>query len=48
MNGNLLPRDPTVSEKTPEEVNFALQVELLLNGIQDPAERQIGIFIFKY
>ncbi|KAJ3219851.1 hypothetical protein HDU67_009039 [Dinochytrium kinnereticum] len=35
-----LPRDPTVSEKTPEEFNFALQIEYLLDVIRDPAERQ--------
>ncbi|KAJ3120440.1 hypothetical protein HK098_004590 [Nowakowskiella sp. JEL0407] len=38
-----LPRDPTVSEKTPEEFNFALQVESLLDVIRDPAERQIAV-----
>ncbi|KAJ3263115.1 Phosphorylase b kinase regulatory subunit alpha, partial [Borealophlyctis nickersoniae] len=39
----LLPRDPTVSEKTPEEFNFALQTEHLLDVIPDPAERQIAV-----
>lgn len=43
MNSALLPRDPTVSEKTPEELNFALQVEELMNAIVDPAERQIAV-----
>lgn len=43
VNGVLLPRDPTVSEKTPEEINFALQVEVLMNAIHDPAERQIAV-----
>lgn len=38
-----LPRDPTVSEKTPEEFNFALQVESILDIIRDPAERQIAV-----
>ncbi|KAI9206273.1 glycosyl hydrolases family 15-domain-containing protein [Polychytrium aggregatum] len=38
-----LPRDPTVSEKTPEEFNFGLQVESLLDHIPDPAERQIAV-----
>ncbi|KAJ3186848.1 hypothetical protein HK101_009545 [Irineochytrium annulatum] len=38
-----LPRDPTVSEKTPEEHNFALQIEYLLDVIRDPAERQIAV-----
>ncbi|KAJ3058391.1 Phosphorylase b kinase regulatory subunit alpha, partial [Quaeritorhiza haematococci] len=38
-----LPRDPTISEKTPEEFNFALQVESLLDVIRDPAERQIAV-----
>ncbi|KAJ3036286.1 hypothetical protein HDV00_002943 [Rhizophlyctis rosea] len=38
-----MPRDPTVSEKTPEEFNFALQVEHLLDVIPDPAERQIAV-----
>lgn len=40
---NLLPRDPTVSEKTPEEFNFALQVEHHLEAIQDPAERHMVV-----
>ncbi|RKO84593.1 hypothetical protein BDK51DRAFT_32875, partial [Blyttiomyces helicus] len=39
----LLPRDPTVSEKTPEELNFALQIESLLDVIRDPAERQVAV-----
>ncbi|KAJ3135016.1 hypothetical protein HK100_003153 [Physocladia obscura] len=39
----LLPRDPTISEKTPEELNFALQVESYLDYIRDPAERQICV-----
>ncbi|KAJ3070694.1 hypothetical protein HDU98_006295 [Podochytrium sp. JEL0797] len=39
----LLPRDPTISEKTPEELNFALQVESYLDVIRDPAERQICV-----
>jgi hypothetical protein len=43
IGGNVLPRDPTVSEKTPEEVNFALYVEDWLNKIQDPVERQIDV-----
>ncbi|KAJ3028494.1 UNVERIFIED_CONTAM: hypothetical protein HDU68_001562 [Siphonaria sp. JEL0065] len=38
-----LPRDPTISEKTPEELNFALQVESYLDVIRDPAERQIAV-----
>ncbi|ORX93773.1 phosphorylase kinase alphabeta [Basidiobolus meristosporus CBS 931.73] len=38
-----LPRDPTVSEKTPEEFNFALEVEKFLDCILDPAERQIAV-----
>ncbi|KAG0347336.1 hypothetical protein BG004_007926 [Podila humilis] len=38
-----LPRDPIVSEKTPEEFNFALAVENFLGVIQDPAERQIAV-----
>ncbi|KAI9366911.1 glycosyl hydrolases family 15-domain-containing protein [Zopfochytrium polystomum] len=39
----LLPQHPTVSEKTPEEFNFALQVESYLDVIRDPAERQIAV-----
>jgi hypothetical protein len=48
----LLPRDPTISEKTPEELNFgncvfltaiALQTESILDQIVDPAERQIVV-----
>ena len=38
-----LPRDPTISEKTPEELNFALQVEAIFDHIRDPAERQIAV-----
>ncbi|KAK9727373.1 hypothetical protein K7432_001905 [Basidiobolus ranarum] len=38
-----LPRDPTVSEKTPEEFNFAREVERFLDCILDPAERQIAV-----
>lgn len=38
-----LPREPTVNEKTPEELNFALQTETLLDHISDPAERQIAV-----
>ncbi|KAL1919737.1 uncharacterized protein VTP21DRAFT_1668 [Calcarisporiella thermophila] len=40
--GAMLPRDPTVAEKTPEEPNFALMVENLLDRIADPAERQVA------
>ncbi|KAJ1556464.1 hypothetical protein HK405_002004 [Cladochytrium tenue] len=42
IRNEFLPRDPTVSEKTPEEFNFALQVEACLDAIRDPAERQIA------
>ncbi|KAJ3375103.1 hypothetical protein GGF31_005825 [Allomyces arbusculus] len=38
-----LPREPTVSDKTAGEFNFALQIENLLDGVPDPAERQICI-----
>ncbi|RCI02792.1 hypothetical protein CU098_004590 [Rhizopus stolonifer] len=38
-----LPRDPTVFEKTPEEFNFALDVETFLSFFRDPAERQLAI-----
>ncbi|KNC99179.1 uncharacterized protein SPPG_05434 [Spizellomyces punctatus DAOM BR117] len=37
-----LPSNPTVYEKTAEELNFALQVESLLDVIRDPAERQVA------
>jgi phosphorylase kinase alpha/beta subunit len=37
----VLPRDPTVFEKTPEEFNFALVVEGFLDTLRDPAERQV-------
>jgi len=40
---HVLPRDPIVSEKTPEEFNFALAVENFLGAIVDPAERQIAV-----
>eukprot|EP00842_Homolaphlyctis_polyrhiza_P003728 jgi/Hompol1/4356/HPOL_001754-RA len=38
-----LPREPITSETTPEELNFALQVEALFDNIRDPAERQIAV-----
>ncbi|KAJ3221856.1 hypothetical protein HK099_003040 [Clydaea vesicula] len=38
-----LPRDPTISEKTPEEFSFGLQFERLLDVIKDPAERQMAV-----
>ncbi|KAI3649255.1 hypothetical protein MP228_005890, partial [Amoeboaphelidium protococcarum] len=37
-----LSRNPTVSEKTPEEISFALLVDSMLSYI-DPAERMIAI-----
>ncbi|KAI8822902.1 glycosyl hydrolases family 15-domain-containing protein [Fimicolochytrium jonesii] len=37
-----LPSNPTVYEKTAEELNFGLQVESLLDVIRDPAEREIA------
>ncbi|KAF9423729.1 hypothetical protein BGZ94_008206 [Podila epigama] len=43
IGSHILPRDPIVSEKTPEEFNFALAVENFLGVIQDPAERQIAV-----
>ncbi|KAH6595981.1 hypothetical protein BASA50_005454 [Batrachochytrium salamandrivorans] len=38
-----LPREPVVSEMTPEELNFALRIEALYDNIRDPAERQIAV-----
>jgi hypothetical protein len=43
MGNRYLPRDPTVFEKTAEEFNFALQVESVLDGYIDPAERQVAV-----
>lgn len=43
VGSHFLPRDPIVSEKTPEEFNFALAVENFLGVILDPAERQIAV-----
>ncbi|KAF9953022.1 hypothetical protein BGZ65_004913, partial [Modicella reniformis] len=43
VGSHFLPRDPIVSEKTPEEFNFALAVENFLGLISDPAERQIAV-----
>ncbi|KAI8585927.1 glycosyl hydrolases family 15-domain-containing protein [Geranomyces variabilis] len=37
---SFLASNPTIYEKTAEELNFALQVESLLDVIRDPAERQ--------
>ncbi|KAJ3015878.1 hypothetical protein HKX48_004326 [Thoreauomyces humboldtii] len=39
---SFLPSNPTVYEKTAEELNFALQVETLLDVVRDPAERQVA------
>ncbi|KAG0330371.1 hypothetical protein BGZ99_004741 [Dissophora globulifera] len=43
VGSHVLPRDPIISEKTPEEFNFALAVENFLGVILDPAERQIAV-----
>ncbi|KAF9352695.1 hypothetical protein BGX34_012021 [Mortierella sp. NVP85] len=43
IGSQVLPRDPIISEKTPEEFNFALAVENFLGVIPDPAERQIAV-----
>ncbi|KAF9358964.1 hypothetical protein BGX26_000506 [Mortierella sp. AD094] len=43
IESHVLPRDPIISEKTPEEFNFALAVENFLGVILDPAERQIAV-----
>ncbi|KAF9540563.1 hypothetical protein EC957_004001 [Mortierella hygrophila] len=43
VGSHFLPRDPIISEKTPEEFNFALAVENFLGVILDPAERQIAV-----
>ncbi|KAF9115820.1 hypothetical protein BGX27_006251 [Mortierella sp. AM989] len=43
IDSHVLPRDPIISEKTPEEFNFALAVENFLGVILDPAERQIAV-----
>ncbi|KAI8900409.1 glycosyl hydrolases family 15-domain-containing protein [Globomyces pollinis-pini] len=39
----VLKSHPTISESTPEELNFALQVENLLDNFIDPAEHQIAV-----
>lgn len=43
IGSNVLPRDPTVFEKTPEEFNFAVAVEGFLGILRDPAERQVAV-----
>jgi phosphorylase kinase alpha/beta subunit len=43
INDHVLPREPTVLEKTAEEFNFALMVEHFLRWIADPAERQVAV-----
>jgi hypothetical protein len=43
FRGNFLPRDPTVSEMTPKEFNFALSVISLLDSSPDPADRQVAV-----
>ncbi|KAG0069163.1 hypothetical protein BGZ89_003405 [Linnemannia elongata] len=43
VGSHFLPRDPIISEKTPEEFNFALAIENFLGVILDPAERQIAV-----
>ncbi|KAI8372813.1 glycosyl hydrolases family 15-domain-containing protein [Radiomyces spectabilis] len=45
IHQHILPRDPIVLEKTPEEFNFALAVEGFLGFCKDPAERQIAVEI---
>ncbi|RCI03663.1 hypothetical protein CU098_008224 [Rhizopus stolonifer] len=43
IKNHVLPRDPTVLEKTAEEFNFALAVESFLGRFVDPAERQVAV-----
>ncbi|KAI8907934.1 glycosyl hydrolases family 15-domain-containing protein [Gorgonomyces haynaldii] len=43
VGSGFLPSDPTISVSTPEEFNFALQVENLLDNFRDPAERQVAV-----
>ncbi|KAI8393300.1 glycosyl hydrolases family 15-domain-containing protein [Radiomyces spectabilis] len=43
IHEHVLPRDPTVYERTPGEFNFALAVEGFLGWFTDPAERQIAV-----
>eukprot|EP00834_Sanchytrium_tribonematis_P000386 NODE_7_length_67686_cov_1.621421.p32 type:complete len:234 gc:universal NODE_7_length_67686_cov_1.621421:39475-40176(+) len=46
IENQVLPRNPTVSEKTAQELNFAYQVEAFLDKTtRDPAERQIIVEI---
>ncbi|KAK7067442.1 hypothetical protein SK128_000489, partial [Halocaridina rubra] len=43
LHDTLLPQQPTISEMSPGELNFALCVENLLNRIQHPEYRQIVV-----
>lgn len=43
IKNHVLPRDPIVLEKTPEEFNFAIAVESFLGWFTDPAERQVAV-----
>ena len=43
IKNHILPRDPIVMEKTPEEFNFAIAVESFLGWFTDPAERQVAV-----
>lgn len=44
--GHLLPQQPTISEMSAGELNFALAVQTLLNRIQHPEYRQIVVELF--
>jgi phosphorylase kinase alpha/beta subunit len=41
INDTTIPSFPTINEKTPEEINFAVLVESLINTVVEPAERQV-------
>jgi hypothetical protein len=43
LHEGYLPRQPTVSEKTPEEVNFALVVEGVLDSVREPCDRYLVV-----
>ncbi|XP_064114166.1 probable phosphorylase b kinase regulatory subunit beta isoform X2 [Macrobrachium nipponense] len=43
---HLLPQEPTISEMSPGELNFAIAVQTLLNRIEHPEYRQIVVELF--
>lgn len=47
LNNYHLPQQPTLSDLTVHEMNFALIVEDMLSVVADPVERQIAVEVNK-